>query len=187
MLLYEVCYVEVNDEYRMKKVFPTLDRLSGSPTVMKLSSFCSCLHAAYTNALQMRRPSVKKWLLRAGLTVKVAAPSPAPTVLAASWRASTSRNTIEYELQTLAQQQSIFQAYLQRPSTRPSRLRHSRQLSTSSRSHRERTVQEAEDAAESGGAPQHVSERLLRKFAESPPNYGELITRILNLHTNCIG
>lgn len=126
----------------------------------------------------MRRTSV--WLGRAGQPAKGGLSPPLPIILAASSKASTSRNTIEYELQTLARQQRIFQAYLQRPHTPLHRLQQSRQLSTSARLYRERTVQEAEDAAESGGAPHHVSERLLRKYAESPPNYGELRTSNAN-------
>lgn len=47
-----------------------------------------------------------------------------------------------------------------------------RSFTSSSRARRGQTVQEAEDAAESDGLGQHVSERLLRKYAELPPNYG---------------
>jgi hypothetical protein len=87
-------------------------------------------------------------------------------------RASTSRNTIEHELQREQQQQMRrryswhhIHAHQSIPSQRI------RQFSASSRSRRGRTVQEAEDEAESGGNL-HVSEQLLRKYAEVPPNYG---------------
>lgn len=121
----------------------------------------------------MRRSSVRRLLNRASKPARPVASQSGVAVLAASPTASTSRNTIEYELQALAQQHRIFKAYLHSQPAQVPRLAHPRHFSASARARRGRTVQQAEDAAESGGAPQHVSERLLRKFAETPPNYGE--------------
>lgn len=145
-----------------------LDRFGCSPAAKASYALSLQLHA-----IAMSRSSVKRFLRRAAQPANAPLSPLSPPVVAASPRASTSRNTIEYELQTLAQQQRIFQAYLQYNPTQLHQLSQSRRLSTSAKASRGRTVRQVEDAAESGGPPQHVSEQLLRKSAESPPNYGE--------------